>query len=170
MAYLRAREDCGVYFYWSVNDVWECCGCSLLPKDKTQITVAFSDISDAILHLRIHAANKDVTFEEAEKVIAQMHGIEPREPDLVIQDLVSTARAGGGKIASDDSDVPADIRITADELLAQLAEQALQEGNYELVSAVDQVGAQLHDVLRYPTEDIQTEYKRLMGGEFNGYR
>lgn len=119
MAYLRASDTCDVYFFAHVEGGYECCGC-LLNRHKCVRCIgdfAHSAAEEAVLHLQAHikAGHRGIGSD----VIDQIFGYQERTPDLVLQEMMDKVRVQGGKIFTYDADVPADLRVS-DEDVAKL--------------------------------------------------
>jgi hypothetical protein len=111
LAYLRLSEDCEIYFFAHVGGGFECCGCQLMPLGPESI-VRLANEEEAVGHLAKHeaAGHKGFSWEVVEEIL----GYRERRPDPVLDEMVTMARADGGKVMTADADVPVDVRMDVD--------------------------------------------------------
>ena len=153
MAYLRFTETCGVYFYQHADGGYECCGCLLAPASTEPAFVQFSNQEEAAWHLSEHRNFGHASREAINLAIDQLLGYEPRTPDLVIEEIVRQARAAGpdSRVASADVDVPADMRVTLEQMIEHM-EAREQDPDSEAAEAI------------VPQEVLREIPSRLRGG------
>lgn len=113
--------DSLVYIMDHVDGDMECVGCQLLPaktyRDHSRVGMAE--------HVQEHI---DAGHAVPDFVIPSLLNYGPRWVDTTVAEMVKSCKEGGGKIATSDAEVPAEYRMSVEELIELVKKEGLGGG------------------------------------------